>query len=196
MKCILKGRDYIFVRNTAWRFFKNENILLNSKNLYNVSIHLKLSSLINLIQLIDIFSYDILNNNATLRKKRDIINFSRGNDKGTAAIIMYNFYLINSQERLCLFLPNNRNNLWKIFGKSTKISTLAELFFAANWLERELAELNGVNIKNKKDLRNLMLQYGDSSFAFQKSFPSIGLKEMYYNPIKDTIIQNKISLQV
>ena len=80
--------------------------------------------------------------------------------------------------------------------KLTKVATLSELFFAANWLERELAELNGVNIKDKKDLRNLMLQYGDSSSPFQKSFPSIGLKELYYNPVKDTIVQNKISLQI
>jgi len=41
-----------------------------------------------------------------------------------------------------------------------------------------------------------MLQYGDSSSPFQKSFPSIGLKEMYYNPIKDTIIQNRLSIQI
>ena len=48
----------------------------------------------------------------------------------------------------------------------------------------------------KKDLRNLMLQYGDSTSPFQKSFPTIGLREMFYNPIKDTIIQNPISIQL
>lgn len=83
-----------------------------------------------------------------------------------------------------------------ILNKVTKVSTLTELFFAANWLEREVAELSGIGIKDKKDLRNLMLQYGDSSSPFQKSFPSIGLKEMYYNPVKDTIIQNKLSIQI
>lgn len=41
-----------------------------------------------------------------------------------------------------------------------------------------------------------MLQYGDSNAPFQKSFPTIGLKEMYYNPLKDTIIQAPISLQI
>jgi NADH:ubiquinone oxidoreductase subunit C len=63
-------------------------------------------------------------------------------------------------------------------------------------LEREVAELSGIETKEKKDLRNLMLQYGDSSSPFQKSFPSIGLKEMYYNPVKDTIVQNKLSVQI
>jgi NADH:ubiquinone oxidoreductase subunit C len=41
-----------------------------------------------------------------------------------------------------------------------------------------------------------MLQYGDTSFPFQKSFPTIGLKEMYYEPIKDTLIQNPVSIQL
>jgi NADH:ubiquinone oxidoreductase subunit C len=57
-------------------------------------------------------------------------------------------------------------------------------------------ELNGVFFSGKKDVRNLMLQYGDSSSPFQKFFPTIGLKEMYYNPMKDTIIQNPISVQI
>jgi NADH-quinone oxidoreductase subunit C len=67
---------------------------------------------------------------------------------------------------------------------------------AANWLEREVSELNGVSFAGKKDLRNLMLQYGDASNPFKKSFPSIGLKEMYYDPIKDTIVQSPLSVQL
>ena len=41
-----------------------------------------------------------------------------------------------------------------------------------------------------------MLQYGDASKPFKKSFPSIGLKEMFYDPIKDTIVQNPLSVQL
>ena len=78
----------------------------------------------------------------------------------------------------------------------SSIFSITELFFAANWLEREVSELNGIFFSGKKDIRNLMLQYGDSSSPFQKSFPSIGLKEMYYNPIKDTIIQNPVTIQI
>ncbi len=123
-------------------------------------------------------------------------------NRGIIPVIVYNFHLIGTQERLYIFLTNNSSNSLNSFSqksilsKVTKVSTLTELFFAANWLEREVAELSGIGIKDKKDLRNLMLQYGDSSSPFQKSFPSIGLKEMYYNPVKDTIIQNKLSIQI
>ena len=41
-----------------------------------------------------------------------------------------------------------------------------------------------------------MLQYGDSSFPFKKLFPTIGLKEMYYEPVKDTLIQNPVTVQL
>jgi hypothetical protein len=41
-----------------------------------------------------------------------------------------------------------------------------------------------------------MLQYGDSSKPFRKSFPSIGLKELMYNPTVDSVVQNPISMQL
>ena len=70
------------------------------------------------------------------------------------------------------------------------------MFPAGNWLERENSELHGINFLGKKDLRNLMLQYGDSSTPFNKSFPSIGISELVYNPINDTINQVPISVQL
>jgi len=76
------------------------------------------------------------------------------------------------------------------------LPSITELFSAANWLEREAGELSGVSFSGKKDLRNLMLQYGDSSAPFQKSFPSVGLREMFYDPLKDTIIQNSVTIQL
>lgn len=79
---------------------------------------------------------------------------------------------------------------------SNTLSSVAEVYPAGNWLEREVSELNGVHFAGKKDLRNLMLQYGDASKPFKKSFPSIGLKEMFYDPIKDTIVQNPLSVQI
>jgi NADH:ubiquinone oxidoreductase subunit C len=56
--------------------------------------------------------------------------------------------------------------------------------------------LHGIVFSGKKDLRNLMLQYGDTSAPFQKGFPSIGLKEVFYDSNSDLIVQLPISLQV
>jgi len=56
--------------------------------------------------------------------------------------------------------------------------------------------MHGGTFIGKKDIRNLMLQYGDSSAPLQKSFPSIGLREMFYDPIKDVVVQNPVSIQI
>jgi NADH:ubiquinone oxidoreductase subunit C len=58
-----------------------------------------------------------------------------------------------------------------------------------------VAELYGLQFTYKKDLRNLMLQYGDTSTPFRKSSPSIGFRETIYDVISDTITQNKFDLQ-
>lgn len=41
-----------------------------------------------------------------------------------------------------------------------------------------------------------MLQYGDTSVPFQKSAPSIGYKEFYYDSVNDILIETPITLQI
>lgn len=77
----------------------------------------------------------------------------------------------------------------------TPLTSISELFFNANWLERENYELSGIFFSGKKDLRNLLLQYGDSSCPMKKNYPSIGLKEIFYDSITDSLIQNPTSVQ-
>lgn len=190
LKCILKNATYFFVENSTQQSLKNESILLGPKYLYFTCTHLKFSSLLYLSQLTDIFAYEV---------PRKTINkpSSASLSKSLVSIIVYNFHLLGTQERFYIFVSNtlSTQSVKAISSFSAKIVSITELFFAANWLERELSELHGVIIKNKKDLRNLMLQYGDASSPFQKSFPTIGLKEMYYNPVKDTIVQSPLSIQ-
>jgi NADH:ubiquinone oxidoreductase subunit C len=117
------------------------------------------------------------------------------------SVTVYNFHSLISQARLFLFTSDLSSHT---FERSTNLTSsvtaingsVSELFFSANWLEREVSELHGILFSGKKDLRNLMLQYGDSSSPFQKAFPTVGLKELYYNPIKDTLVQSPISLQL
>lgn len=41
-----------------------------------------------------------------------------------------------------------------------------------------------------------MLQYGDTTNPLKKSIPSIGLRDMYYDSVKDVVVQNPISIQL
>ena len=127
-------------------------------------------------QFIDIFGYEIPTTCSMSQEQR----FS--------AINVHNFHSLRNQDRLLVFTHSTT--------KSSFVCSISELFSAGNWLEREAHEMHGVFFSGKKDIRNLMLQYGDSSSPLKKSFPSIGLREMFYDPIKDIVVQNPISIQI
>jgi NADH:ubiquinone oxidoreductase subunit C len=55
--------------------------------------------------------------------------------------------------------------------------------------------MHGIFFSGKKDLRNLMLQYGDTSAPLQKNFPSIGIREIFYDTVSDLLVQNPITVQ-
>lgn len=188
LKCILNNNQFSFINN---EIMNNDTyfLLINNKIIYFLSLHLRFSSLFYSTQLVDIFSYEVL-----------LANKNTSAKGGNTSLIVYNFHLLNFNTKIFLFSKISYKSYCNspFFNKSNNLSlpSISELFFAANWLEREVLELNGVFFSGKKDVRNLMLQYGDSSSPFQKFFPTIGLKEMYYNPMKDTIIQNPISVQI
>ena len=143
---------------------------------------MKFSSMFYSLQLVDIFAYETLSTSSNTMSNKNKL-------PSATSIIIYNFHSLFSNER---FFVHTYTNDYEFL----LINSMTELFFSANWLEREVSELHGLSFSNKKDIRNLMLQYGDSSFPFKKLFPTIGLKEMYYEPVKDTLIQNPVTIQI
>jgi len=149
-------------------------------------------------QLCDMFAYEILSQVNNKINLKDYEGFKYNNlNKTHSTIVVYNFHSLHSQNRFFIFTQNISNIVKsKFLSNNNSSDSIAELFPSANWLEREVAELSGISFFGKKDLRNLMLQYGDSTAPFQKFFPSIGTKELFYSPIKDTLIQNHLTLQI
>lgn len=107
------------------------------------------------------------------------------------SILVYNFHSILNQQRFFFFLNNNSNKK----KRNVNNFSIAELFLNANWLEREVSELHSFFFSYKKDLRNLLLPYGDSTSPMLKSFPSIGTREIFYDATTDLLIQNPVSIQ-
>ena len=187
LKYILFHTNNIFLKYIN-KNDKNTNIYITENHLYYLSLHLKLSSLFYSTQLVDIFSYELpLNNNIEKNKNISLINNS---------LVVYNFHSILFQQRFFIFvILNQKKNIKKNVISWNSLNSITELFLNANWLEREIAELHGIFFSGKKDLRNLMLTYGDTSSPMRKSFPSIGIKEIYYDATTDLLIQTPISLQ-
>ena len=190
LRYILSKSSFSFINNLS-QSEKNYNLLVLPQYVLYLSTHLRFSSAFPLSQLVDIMSYEVPSQHAALSSLNNY-------NPEASSVVVYNFHSLYSQDRFFVFsqpsyLSCTGNDLASV---SNSLSSVAEVYPAANWLEREVSELNGVSFAGKKDLRNLMLQYGDASNPFKKSFPSIGLKEMHYDPIKDTIVQNPLSVQL
>lgn len=190
---ILLGiNNYQYINNKAQRE-KTSSLLIQNKDLIYLSLHLKMSSAFSQTQLCEIFAYElpsgVLKTKTLSRNSVNLIN-----DTHSKPIIVYNFHSFLSKNRIFLFVNNTLNFTKSAYTSSNQtVNSIAELFFAANWLERECSELSGVCFAGKKDLRNLMLQYGDLSNPFRKLVPTIGFKEFLYDVSRDTVIQQEIS---
>ena len=200
-KYVLFKINYSFVNNLSQKS-KNINLCVRNSTLFLTCTHMKMSTSFYSTQLCDMFAYEILassyRNHLT---NGNFVNSTSVNytntDKLKSTIIVYNFHSLYSQNRFFIFTQSTPNTTkLRLISKNDSSDSIAELFPSANWLEREISELHGISFFGKKDLRNLMLQYGDSTAPFQKFFPSIGVKELFYSPIKDTLIQNHISVQL
>lgn len=162
---------------------QNTSVLLLKDTFYYTALHMRFSSIFYSNQLVDLFSYELPTRSLITPDTHQTPTYAE-------SYLVYNFHNITFQDRLFFFCINTTSN------QESEVNSIAELFPNASWLEREVTELNGVTFNNKKDLRNLMLQYGDTSVPFQKSSPSIGYKEFFYDSVNDILIETPITLQV
>lgn len=107
--------------------------------------------------------------------------------KNTPIIVIYNFFSFFFTKRFfILFFLSSKCN----------ISTISHYFLSANWLERETAEMYGINFRKKWDSRNLLLEYSFDENPLLKSFPLTGYEEIKYDFHSNWIIRKKVTLQI
>lgn len=177
--------------NTFYKFlsfklekFNSTHILFRAKKNYYFLLHCRLATNFSTFQLVDIFTYELF-----LKKLKQSEACSK-NFTGTTNVVVYNLHNLNFSTRLYVF-----TQILHTQRTSSSLSTVSELFTNANWLEREMSELHGLQFTSKKDLRNLMLQYGDTSTPFKKAFPTIGFRETLYDVVTDSVIQTRVDTQ-
>jgi len=185
-KYLLQHRPYTLLRQHT-QTTKNISILVNTNTLLWLALHLRLAQGFYKTQLVDIFAYETPNFSVT-----------QGNAQvsKTTPTTVYNFHNLLNQARYFIFTTSVLGSSSKTYGSHTAaIDSVTELFATSWWLEREVAELHGVVFLGKKDTRNLMLQYGDTSTPFKKSNPSTGFREIYYDSVSDLIAYYQLSFQ-
>ncbi len=176
---MLRSLPHVFLKNSSFRS-KSLSLVVPDALVYFTALHFKLASACQNTQLVDIFAYEILKGPSS----------ASTTPASSSPVIVYHFHNLFSQERLFLFASSSKSS------SSVTPKSLAELFSCSVWLEREVGEMHSIAFTGQKDLRNLMLQYGDASAPFRKSYPSIGVREVVYDSVTDNLLQVPVSLQI
>ena len=79
---------------------------------------------------------------------------------------------------------NQRMILSYFINENELISSLTSIFPAANWMEREVFDMYGVNFKDHPDLRRILTDYGFEGHPLRKDFPLTGHTEVRYSEDK------------
>jgi NADH:ubiquinone oxidoreductase subunit C len=75
---------------------------------------------------------------------------------------------------------NFRLNIYIKVSDQQKVPTLTNLYSSADWLEREVWDMFGINFKAHPDLRRILTDYGFNNFPLRKDFPLRGFSEVLY----------------
>lgn len=113
----------------------------------------------------------------------DFLNYKR--EQKSRFAIFYNFLSLRYNKRLILKIDINQTN---------SIDSITNLYFGANWLEREIWDLFGIKFKNNKDLRRILTDYGFLGHALKKDFPLAGFIEVRYDDQLRSIVYEKVEL--
>ena len=76
-----------------------------------------------------------------------------------------------------------------------RIDSVTDVWTVANWYEREAFDLFGIVFEGHPDLRRLLTDYGFIGHPFRKDFPLIGQVEMRYDPEKQRVVYQPVSIE-
>jgi NADH-quinone oxidoreductase subunit C len=75
------------------------------------------------------------------------------------------------------------------------IPSVTSIWSSANWYEREAFDLYGILYEGHSDLRRLLTDYGFIGHPFRKDFPLSGNVEVIYDPEKQRVIYQPVSIE-
>mgnify|MGYP001303832411 CR=1 FL=1 len=90
---------------------------------------------------------------------------------------------------------NQRIILSYYISENEVISSLTTIFPSANWMEREVFDMYGVNFKDHPDLRRILTDYGFEGHPLRKDFPLTGHSEVRYSEDQKKVINEPVKLE-
>jgi len=74
------------------------------------------------------------------------------------------------------------------------LDSLVDIWASANWFEREAFDLYGILFRGHPDLRRILTDYGFIGHPFRKDFPLIGNVEVQYDPERQRVVYQPVSI--
>jgi NADH-quinone oxidoreductase subunit C len=93
---------------------------------------------------------------------------------------------LNQRVRLKVFAPDDELPV---------VDSVTGLWSAANWFEREAFDLFGIVFEGHYDLRRILTDYGFIGHPFRKDFPVSGEVEMRYDPDRQRVIYQPVTIE-
>ena len=143
------------------------NICIEDNNLIEVMIFLKTHSSTKFKQLIDITAVDYPERNKRFKM----------------------VYLLLSHEK------NSRIKIEFDIKEGEILTSLTSVFPSANWMEREVFDMYGVEFKDHPDLRRILTDYGFKGHPLRKDFPLTGHNEVRYSEEDKKVIYEPVKLE-
>ena len=135
--------------------------------------------------LLDVVLFIKTNNNTKFRQLIDITVVDYP-EKPKRFKVVYLFLSHEFNQRLILNYFISENEI---------ISSLTSIFPSANWMEREVFDMYGVNFKNHPDLRRILTDYGFEGHPLRKDFPLTGHNEVRYSEEEKKVIKEDVKLE-
>ena len=90
---------------------------------------------------------------------------------------------------------NQRIVLSYLINDNEVIPSLTSVFPSANWMEREVFDMYGVDFKDHPDLRRILTDYGLEGHPLRKDFPLTGHTEVRYSEDKKKVVTEPVKLE-
>lgn len=107
-------------------------------------------------------------------------------DDKTRLAVVYHLLSIKHNRRLRLRCRLDTN--------PARISSVINIWSSANWYEREAFDLYGILFEGHPDLRRILTDYGFVGHPFRKDFPLEGNVEVRYDPDKQRVIYQPVTI--
>ena len=171
--------------NNLQKLEKLVNSELASKVQKSIIEHSELLIEINVDDLIDVVQFLKSNDNFKFKQLIDIAGVDYPGEEKRFKLI----YLLLSHEN------NTRIKIAINLELGKKIPTITKIFPSANWMEREVFDMYGIEFEHHPDLRRILTDYNFKGHPLRKDFPLTGFEEVRYSEKEKKVIYEPVKLE-